>query len=94
MAWSSEITDAEGELQAAEKEGLVRRVPHESDRRITLVEITEAGARLAEKRLGPSQLVTATLFDDLTPKERAELLRLMTKLLHSLRARGIDLPGA
>lgn len=80
-------------VDGLEKEGLVRRVPHGDDRRITLVEITDAGTRLAEKRLGPSQLMAATLFDDLTPKERAELLRLMKKLLQSLRARGIDVPG-
>ena len=80
-------------VDGLEKEGLVRRVPHANDRRVTLVEITDAGRRLAEKRLGPSQLVTATIFDDLTAKERAELLRLMTKLLQSLRARGIDVPG-
>ena len=80
-------------VDGLEKEGLVRRVPHENDRRITLLEITDAGRRLAEKRLGPSQLVTATLFDDLTSPERAELLRLIMKLLGSLRARGIDVPG-
>lgn len=80
-------------VDGLEKEGLVRRLPHENDRRITLVEITDAGRRLAEKRLGPSQLATATLFDDLTPAERKELLRLIVKLLQSLRARGIDVPG-
>ena len=80
-------------VDGLEKEGLVRRVAHANDRRVTLVEITDAGRRLAEKRLGRSQLVTATLFDELTPKERAELLRLMLKLLQSLRTRGIDVSG-
>lgn len=75
-----------------EKEGLVRRVPHGRDRRITLVEITDSGREIAKKELGPSHLATAALFDDLTSSERKELKRLLLKLLGSLRARGIEIP--
>lgn len=72
------------------KEGLLQRVPHARDRRITIVEITPAGKELTDNALGPAQLATATLFEDLTPAERTELLRLITKLLESIRARGVD----
>lgn len=40
------VTNAVDRLEDA---GLVRRVPHESDRRTTLVELTPAGRRLAER---------------------------------------------
>ena len=75
-----------------ERERLVRRIPHARDRRITLVEITETGREIARTELGPAHAATAALFDDLSPQERKELRRLLTKLLESLRARGIEVP--
>ncbi|MDT0321182.1 MarR family winged helix-turn-helix transcriptional regulator [Streptomyces millisiae] len=79
-------------VDGLEKEGLVRRVSHQHDRRVKLVELTEAGRRVAEQELGPSQKAAASLFDDFTPEERDELLRLLEKVADSLRARGIELP--
>jgi DNA-binding MarR family transcriptional regulator len=79
-------------VDGLEKEGLVRRVGHRHDRRIKLVELTPAGRQVAKQELGPSQLAAAALFDDLTPGERAELLRLLAKVADSLRARGIEVP--
>lgn len=81
-------------VDGLEKEGLIRRRPHGVDRRITLVEMTSAGKLLADEKLGPSQKATAALFDDLTAAERAELGRLLTKLIGALRARGIEVPDA
>src|SRR5687767_1998703 len=66
-------------VDGLEKEGLVRRVSHRHDRRIKLVELTPAGRRVAEQDLGPSQLAAASLFDDFTAEERADLLRLLEK---------------
>jgi DNA-binding MarR family transcriptional regulator len=77
-------------VDGLEKEGLVRRVSHRHDRRIKLVELTRAGKRVAEQELGPSLSTAATLFDDFTPAERGELLRLLVKVADSLRARGIE----
>ncbi|SLH96384.1 Putative transcriptional regulator, MarR [Mycobacteroides abscessus subsp. massiliense] len=79
-------------IDGLEKENLVRRVPHERDRRITCVEITDAGRKIAKTELGPSEMASAALFDDLSTREQAELLRLLTKVADSLRARGIDIP--
>jgi DNA-binding MarR family transcriptional regulator len=80
-------------VDGLEKEGLVRWVSHHDDRRVTLVELTEAGRQVAEQQLGPAQLAAEALFDDLTPGERADLLRLLAKVADTLRARGIDLPA-
>jgi DNA-binding MarR family transcriptional regulator len=79
-------------VDGLEKEGLVRRVSHRHDRRIKLVELTQAGRQVAEQELGPSQSAAAALFDDFTPEERGELLRLLEKVADSLRARGIEVP--
>jgi DNA-binding MarR family transcriptional regulator len=77
-------------VDGLEKEGLVRRISHEHDRRVKLVELTRTGKRVAEQEIGPSRAAAAGLFDDLTPKERGELLRLLDKIADSLRARGIE----
>ncbi|TQE27905.1 MarR family transcriptional regulator [Streptomyces ipomoeae] len=80
-------------VDGLEKEGLVRRVSHPHDRRVKLVELTPAGRRVVEQELGPSHAAAAALFDDFTPEERAELLRLLVKVGDSLRTRGIDVPS-
>ena|SRR5579872_4210680 len=76
-------------VDALEKEGLVRRVPHETDRRATVVELTEEGAefgcRMASGRLMES---IGELFRDLTQTEQRQLLHIATKLQASLAARG------
>lgn len=79
-------------VDGLEKEGLVARYPHESDRRVTLVGITEAGAHLVRTALGPSQTATAEIFNALTPDEQREFLRLLAKLFDAFRERGIDVP--
>src|SRR6266496_3526024 len=75
-------------VDGLEKAGLVDRVRHQRDRRVTVVAITVAGRQLAKTALGPSRVATAKLFLDLTPDEQTELLRLLRKLLDSLRDRG------
>ncbi|MEU9731866.1 MarR family transcriptional regulator [Streptomyces sp. NPDC048002] len=79
-------------VDGLEKEGLVRRVVHPSDRRVKLVELTPAGRQFVELHLGPSHDATASLFDDFTAEERGELLRLLMKTADALRARGVDMP--
>lgn len=77
-------------VDGLEKEGLVRRVGHQHDRRIKLVELTPIGKQVAEQEVGPSLASAATLFDDFTADERASFLKLLEKLADSLRARGIE----
>jgi DNA-binding MarR family transcriptional regulator len=62
-----------------EKDGLVKRVPHPTDRRTTLVEITDDGrARHAEA----TKAVTAIDFGlvGLTPNQTTQLTDLLTKI--------------
>jgi DNA-binding MarR family transcriptional regulator len=76
-------------VDALEKEGLVRRVPHETDRRATVVELTQAGAEFG-CRMASGRLMEAIgeLFRDLSPTEQQQLLQIATKLQSSLAQRG------
>ncbi len=75
-------------VDGLEEEGLVRRVPHPTDRRATVVELTPPGFATAEKVLGPFHEQITGLFRDLPERDRRELLRLMEALLAGLRRRG------
>lgn len=57
----------------------MRRVPHSTDRRITLVELTCNSDRVAEQ-FGTYQASVAGLFDGLTAGDRDALLRLFQTL--------------
>ena len=67
------VTNIVDRLQA---DGLVRRVPHPTDRRATLVEITEPGAALREKATAS---VTAIDFGlvGLAPEQESQLTELL-----------------
>lgn len=76
-------------VDALEKEGLVRRTPHDTDRRATVVELTQAGAefgcRMASGRVMES---IGELFRGLTASEQRQLLHIVTKLQGLLTERG------
>jgi DNA-binding MarR family transcriptional regulator len=76
-------------VDALEKEGLVRRVAHETDRRATIVELTQEGAefgcRMASGRL---MQTIGEIFRDLTQSEQRQLLQIARKLHGSLEERG------
>ena len=67
------VTNIVDRLQA---DGLVRRVPHPTDRRATLVEITDAGAALRERA---TESVTAVDFGlgGLTEEQQTQLTTLL-----------------
>ena len=75
-------------VDALEDEKLVARLPHPTDRRATVVDLTASGCQAANAVLGPNIDAMAELFDDLTPEERDQLTTLVGKLLAGLRARG------
>jgi DNA-binding MarR family transcriptional regulator len=79
------ITDA---VDALETEGLVRRTAHPTDRRATLVELTEAGIDTAEKELVPRQSAIGDLFCELSDSEQRRLTELLDRLADALRRRG------
>jgi DNA-binding MarR family transcriptional regulator len=75
-------------VDGLEAEGLVRRVPHATDRRATVVEITPKGTEMARDVFAAYTEKIAELFRDLPEADRRELLRLMEALLAGLRERG------
>jgi len=79
------ITDA---VDALEHEGLVRRTAHPTDRRATLVELTDAGVDTAEKELAPRLSAIGDLFSDLSESEQRRLVDLLDRLADGLRRRG------
>jgi DNA-binding MarR family transcriptional regulator len=66
-------------VDGLESEGLVRRVPHSTDRRITLVELTCESGRI-EAQFAAYQASLAALFAGLDEADRGALVRLMTRL--------------
>lgn len=75
-------------VDALEEEGMVRRKPHPTDRRATVVELTKEGARRIEAGYDDHRQAVAELFDTLAEKDRRELLRLIGHLRESLREAG------
>lgn len=75
-------------VDALEEEGLVRRKPHLSDRRATLVEMTGRGAEACEGMLSGHTEAAAEVFEDLSEEDRRELLRLLGELRGALKRRG------
>ena len=76
-------------VDALEGEGLVRRVKHPTDRRAIVIELTPAGAKFGLEMASGEQIdAIADLFRALTPTERRQLLRLVTKLQGLLAERG------
>ena len=72
-------------VDGLEAEGLVRRIPHSTDRRITLVELTCSPERVAAQ-FGAYQASITGLFATLTPEDQRTFLRLVTTLRERMHA--------
>jgi DNA-binding MarR family transcriptional regulator len=72
-------------VDALEEERLVRRVPHPTDRRATVIEITAQGAEAAGKYWQPFHEKIAGLYRELPVEDQRELLRILSALLDALR---------
>ena len=70
-----------GLIARAEKRGLVRRTPHEHDRRAQEVSLTRAGARLVARLEPRFREALAVLTDELPPAERRRLSVLLKRML-------------
>ncbi len=68
-------------LDVLERRGWVVRRPNPADRRSVLVEITEAGRGVTDRYLPGIRTVEREVMGALTARERAELLRLLEKVL-------------
>jgi DNA-binding MarR family transcriptional regulator len=72
-------------VDGLEGEGLVRRVGHATDRRVTLVELACDGERVADQ-MANYRASLATLFDNMPEGDRQTLLRLLTGLRDQMQA--------
>jgi DNA-binding MarR family transcriptional regulator len=78
-------------VDALEEEGLVRRQPHPTDRRATVIELTPRGAKACRGMYDEHREAASELFADLSEEEQRELIRLLGSLREALRREGI--PG-
>ncbi|HET7479770.1 MAG TPA: MarR family transcriptional regulator [Rubrobacteraceae bacterium] len=75
-------------VDAMEEEGLVRRQPHPTDRRATVIEMTERGSETANRMYDEHRAAVAELFADLSEEDKRELIRLLGVLRGALRGKG------
>jgi len=79
-----------GLLDSLEKRGYVRRVPHDSDRRMLLIELTEAGQRVAHDfRLVVHQHQKGWL-GALSEQEQCDLIEALHRLQTSLSVTDVE----
>lgn len=74
-------------VDALEHDHLVRRVPHPSDRRATIIELTETGHRTISGQFEAHAERAAELFAILDERDQAELLRILQTLTAALAQR-------
>ena len=72
-------------VDALEREGLARRVPHAVDRRATVVELTERGQQAYVHGAALFNRLHEELLEVLTPVQQARLLECLESLLAELR---------
>lgn len=76
-------------VDALEEEGLVRRKPHPTDRRATVIEMTVQGERTMDRIYDEHRASVAELFAALGEEDREELSRMLGVLREALRREGI-----
>ncbi len=71
-------------LDTLTRRKLVRRIPHPDDRRMLLVDVTEAGRRVVDTVLPVTHRITQEMFANLSETERERLLRLLGRVQEQL----------
>lgn len=71
---------------ALESDGLLRRVGHPTDRRATILELTDHGMAAADEALAPRFGEIMALFDRLSPDDRSQLARTLGELVDVMEA--------
>jgi DNA-binding MarR family transcriptional regulator len=74
-------------VDGLEDEGLVKRVPHSTDRRATVIEATQEGMAAAEVLLEPHFGAMSCLFTDLSDEQRAQFSEILATLRAGMKAR-------
>lgn len=75
-------------VDALEDEDLVRRLPHPTDRRATIIELTDEGSRRTAAGFDAHRRAVAEIFAGLTEDDQRELARLLGTLRESLQDHG------
>ncbi len=70
-------------LDVLERRGWIRRVPNPQDRRSVLIEISEAGYAVADRFLPGVRKIERAVMGELSAKELAALMAILTKVLES-----------
>jgi MarR family transcriptional regulator, lower aerobic nicotinate degradation pathway regulator len=85
-------SSATGLVDRAERRGLVARVPSSADRRVVLVDLTDAGRALVAEVSAGFESDVETLLQRLSVPDRSSLARLVSRLLvaHAV-ANGVNL---
>ncbi len=76
-------------VDALEEEGLLRRKPHPTDRRATIIEMTDRGERTMDRAYDEHRAAIAELFAGLDEENRRQLTRMLGDLREALRREGI-----
>ncbi len=77
-------------VDALEEEGLVRRRPHPTDRRATVIELTQEGERTADAMYDEHREAVAELFCALSEEDQRELIRLLGLLRGALQSESVS----
>ena len=77
-------------VDALEEEGLVRRQPHPTDRRATIIELTSKGAQTCGGMYDEHRAAVSELFTELSEEEQYGLLNVLGSLQDALRRKGIS----
>ena len=73
-----------GVIDTLEQDGLVERIAHPADRRVTLAHLTEKGAERMIEVSPHYNVLIADLFSPFSEEEREQLLALLYRLRHHL----------
>lgn len=68
-------------IDGLEEDGYVRRVPHEEDRRATVIELTEDGQEAVTRIRAAHNERAAMLFDTLSETQRGQMLGVLEELM-------------
>jgi DNA-binding MarR family transcriptional regulator len=85
-------SSATGLVDRAQRRGLVRRIASSVDRRVVLVELTDAGQALVGEVVVAFEADVTTLLERLPASDRSSLTRLVSRLLvRHANAHGVNL---
>jgi DNA-binding MarR family transcriptional regulator len=76
-------------VDALEQEDLVRRTNHPTDRRATIIELTERGSQLCSDLWSQHLDGAGKVFSVISEEEQTALLSTVTRLSQALRTKGI-----